>query len=154
MSQLVCSELYSRRKFDENDFSSKFWVPSSIKASTLLSAFQRSIILEPKSRFPPLDSSPLVHYPIRLTNFLSFEEPSDKFFPTDEWKMPKGSHIHIKTLASNTIVSPMVKGFKEWGERSNLIGTCLCGAKLEAMVDFLLKFSGPNRSMNQDCNLS
>ena len=28
MSELLCSELYSRRKFDEKDFSSKFLCPT------------------------------------------------------------------------------------------------------------------------------
>ena len=112
----------------------KFSGPSSIAAGSLLSAFQISKIVQPNKRYPPLNSPPLVRQPIRLTNFLSFEEPSDQFFPTNEWKMPQGSHIHIKTLVNNTIVSPMIRNFKEWGGRSDLIGTCLCGGDLVAMV--------------------
>lgn len=137
MSGIGYSDLYSRRKFDENVFSSKFSGPSSIEAGSLLSAFQISEILQPNKRYPPLNSSPLIKKPIRLTNFLSCGEPSDKFFPTDEWKMPQGSHIHLKTLVSNTIVSPMVKDFKEWGERLSLIGTCLCCGDLETIAGSL-----------------
>ena len=137
MCEIESSELDSRLESGENDFSLKFSGPTSIEAPSLLAAFQLSKILEPPKRFPPLSSSPLVKKPIRRSNFLSCGDPSDKFFPTDEWKMPQGTHIHLKTLISNTIVSPMVKDFKEWKERPDLFGTCLCCGHLETMAGSL-----------------
>jgi hypothetical protein len=113
--------------------------PSTIKKESLASACQLGIVLQPPdSRYSPsLNSSPLVNAPIRLTKFLCCGEPSDSFFPTDKWKMPRGNHIHLKTLCSDTIVSPMVKNLNEWAQRSDLIGTLLVGGNLDAMADSL-----------------
>ena len=126
MNQVLHFKESAQTEFREREWWLRMNGPRSIKIDSLASACQLGIVLQqPDSGYSPsLNSSPLVRAPIRLTKFLCCGEPSESFFPTDKWKMPRGNHIHLKTLCSNNIVSPMVENFNEWAQRSDLIGSC------------------------------